>query len=81
MSREAEKDLRSLPPEIQKAVARVLEIMRTHPFAGDVKALKGKRWKGIYRRRIGKNYQLFFKVSGSQVYILLISRRGKDPYP
>ncbi|MBZ5611706.1 MAG: hypothetical protein LAP38_25880 [Acidobacteriia bacterium] len=33
--------------------------METDPFQGDVRALRGEEWKGVFRRRIG-NYRLLF---------------------
>ena len=48
-SEDAEKDLRVLPKAIQKRVERVMTHMATDPFQGDVKALHGEEWKGMFR--------------------------------
>jgi mRNA-degrading endonuclease RelE of RelBE toxin-antitoxin system len=78
-SEDAEKDLRDLPKAIQKRVARVIAQMATDPFQGNVKALRGEEWKGVFRRRIG-DYRMLFtadrqKNAVSVVRILL--RSGK----
>ena len=58
-SANAEQDLRSLPKAIQKRVARVIAQMASDPFVGDVKALYGAEWKGVFRRRMGDCRLLF----------------------
>jgi mRNA-degrading endonuclease RelE of RelBE toxin-antitoxin system len=77
----AEQDLRSLPKPIQKRVARVLSQMASDPFAGDVKALHGEEWKGVFRRRIG-DYRLFFsaKIAERTIVVQQISRRSSKTY-
>lgn len=77
----AEKDLKSLPYNIQIRVARTLEQMAVNPFWGDVKALDGPEWKGVFRRRLG-SYRLLFAVNQSShlVTILRISIRSKKTY-
>jgi mRNA-degrading endonuclease RelE of RelBE toxin-antitoxin system len=59
LTEDAEQDLRKLPKAIQKRVARVLTQMESDPFQGNVKALRGEEWKGVFRRRIG-DYRLLF---------------------
>jgi hypothetical protein len=39
--------------------------METDPFQGDVKALAGPQWVGVFRRRMG-SYRLLFTVDPSQ---------------
>jgi mRNA-degrading endonuclease RelE of RelBE toxin-antitoxin system len=60
-SANAEQDLRGLPNPIQKRVARLLTQMASDPFQGNIKALQGAEWKGVFRRRIG-SYRLLFTV-------------------
>ena len=55
----AKEDLAGLPKAIQKRVARVMEQMAQDPLQGNVKALKGEEWKGVFRRRMG-DYRLLF---------------------
>ena len=50
----ANRDLRDLPKSIQKRVARVLDQMHSNPSQGDVKALRGDEWKGVFRRRLAQ---------------------------
>jgi mRNA interferase RelE/StbE len=77
----AEQDLRILPKAIQKRVARVLTQMASDPFQGDVKALQGKEWKGVFRRRIG-DYRLLFAADHAEKTIIIqqISLRSGKTY-
>jgi mRNA-degrading endonuclease RelE of RelBE toxin-antitoxin system len=43
-------------------MARTIDEMEDHPFAGDVKPLKGAEWKGRYRKRVGP-YRIIFAVN------------------
>ena len=54
---DAEQDLRRLPKSIQRRVARVLTSMASDPFQGNVKALKGEEWKGVFRRLSSSLYR------------------------
>jgi mRNA-degrading endonuclease RelE of RelBE toxin-antitoxin system len=38
---DAKRDLRRLPKDVQRRVARVLDQMQSDPFRGDVKGLRG----------------------------------------
>jgi mRNA-degrading endonuclease RelE of RelBE toxin-antitoxin system len=81
LSPDAEKDLKDLPKAIQKRVGRVLDHMASDPFSGDVKALQGDEWKGVYRRRIG-DYRILFLPDHQKkiVGILRILRRSGKTY-
>ena len=46
-------------PSPFRSVARVMTQMAADPFQGNVKALHGEEWKGVFRRRIG-DYRLLF---------------------
>ena len=59
MAKEAAKQFRKLPPDRQKFILNHLREMCIDPFYGDVKPLKGKEWKGRYRKRIGR-YRIIF---------------------
>ena len=80
-SEDAEKDNRDLPKAIQKRVARVLTEMATDPFRGDVRALHGEEWKGVFRRRIG-DYRILFTADRNKetVHILRILLRSGRTY-
>jgi mRNA-degrading endonuclease RelE of RelBE toxin-antitoxin system len=55
----AEKDLRDLPGDARRSIARVLDQMAFDPFQGDTRALKGSEWKGVFRRSAG-SHRIFF---------------------
>ena len=53
--------------------------MATDPFQGNVKALQGKEWTGVSRRRIG-DYRLLFSASreqGTVTILRILLRSGK----
>jgi len=77
----AKHDLCSLPKAIQKRAARVMTQMASDPFQGNVKALQGEEWRGVFRRRIG-DYRLFFTVDHAQrkVVVHQISLRSGKTY-
>ena len=81
LAEDARKDLREVPKAIQERVARVMMQMSTDPFQGNVKALQGKEWRGVFRRRIG-DYRLLFSVSREQgtVIVLRILLRSGETY-
>ena len=80
-TKDAENDLEALPQNIQVRVARTLEQMAINQFVGDIKALDGPEWKGIFRRRIG-SYRLFFAVDQTlhTITVLRISIRSEKTY-
>ena len=80
-SANADQDLHGLPRAIQKRVARVLAEMADDPFHGNVKALQGPEWKGVFRRRIG-DYRVLFTADQAQktVVIQQISLRSGKTY-
>jgi mRNA-degrading endonuclease RelE of RelBE toxin-antitoxin system len=78
---DAKRDLRDLPKSIQKRVARALDQMQTNPFQGDVRALQGDEWKGVFRRRLG-DYRVLFLPDSEQliVRVLRIVIRARKTY-
>lgn len=78
---DAEQDLRRLPKPIQKRVTRVLTRMESDPFQGNVKALQGEEWKGVFRRRLG-DYRLFFIANHEKriVSVLRVLLRSGKTY-
>jgi mRNA-degrading endonuclease RelE of RelBE toxin-antitoxin system len=80
-SADAEQDLRRLPKVIQKRVARVVAQMTADPFQGNVKALQGAEWKGVFRRRIG-DYRLLFTADHAHQTLVIqqIFRRSGKTY-
>jgi mRNA-degrading endonuclease RelE of RelBE toxin-antitoxin system len=77
----AQKDLKDLPGKVRERVARTLDEMALDPFQGDVKALRGKEWKGIFRRRIG-SYRILFLANTSTriVSVVRILIRSEKTY-
>jgi len=59
LSKEAAKQLEGLPSDRQELILKRLREMRENPFRGDVRALKGKKWQGRYRKVVGR-YRLIF---------------------
>ena len=56
---DAEKELSKIPPDQQEMIRRAFDRMKESPFWGNMRALKGKEWKGVYRRTVGR-YRVFF---------------------
>ena len=81
LTEDAERDLLDLPRDVQRRVARALDQVAANPFEGDVKALKGPEWKGIFRRRAG-SYRILFTAGHSRqlVSVLRILRRSEKTY-
>ena len=59
LSLEAEKQLSELPGNRQAIIARAIDRMVEDPFQGNVRPLKGRKWKGRYRKVAGQ-YRLIF---------------------
>lgn len=81
LTEDAERDLRGLPKGIQKRFARTLTQMADDPFEGNVKALKGDEWRGVFRRRVG-DYRILFNPDRAKrtVFILRILIRSEKSY-
>jgi mRNA-degrading endonuclease RelE of RelBE toxin-antitoxin system len=73
---DTKRDLRDLPKSIQKRVARPLDQMHTN---GNVEALQGDEWKGMFRRRLGDYRVLFLPDSRVAPTLLSISATDKKP--
>lgn len=59
LSDEAAEQLGRLPRDQQQMIRAAIDRMRENPFHGDVQPLRGKKWKGRYRKRVGR-YRLIF---------------------
>lgn len=81
LTRDAEKDLSKLPHDVRERVAHVVSSMEADPFMGDVKPLKGKEWKGVFRRRLG-SYRIIFAVhhATKTVTVVRILSRSEKTY-
>lgn len=77
----ARKPLENIPREDQKRIARTLDGMLEDPFQGDVKPLTGKKWKGRYRKRVGRDRLIFIPVADKHLVIIFaILRRSEKTY-
>ena len=79
LTQDAEGDLKGLPRDVRERVARALVHMEAGPFQGDVTALKGKAWKGLFRRRLG-SYRMIFtadQTNKTVAVIRILLRSGK----
>jgi len=81
LSHEAERQLRNLPSKQQQLIAKAITAMEREPFAGDVKALQGEEWKGIYRKRAGR-YRIIFTADKAsfRIGIAAILLRSEKTY-
>jgi len=81
LSPEAERQLTRLPRDIQQQIATAIDRMGNDPFEGNVKPLKGKQWKGRYRKAVGR-YRMFFVPhhSSRDVEISQILIRSEKTY-
>ncbi len=61
LSADAAKQLRRLPRDRQEQITRVMEQMRSDPFGGDAVPLKGGKFRGSLRRRVGR-YRILFSI-------------------
>jgi len=68
LAREAEKQFKNLPADRQALILKHLREMQENPLQGNVKTLKGKQWKGWYRRRVG-DYRIIFSLDHTKQII------------
>lgn len=59
LSTDAERQVERLPADRQDQLLRSLREMAGDPFRGDTRPLKGRKWKGYYRKRVGR-YRVIF---------------------
>jgi mRNA-degrading endonuclease RelE of RelBE toxin-antitoxin system len=81
LSLEAARQLSALPRTQQVLIGKAIERMQTDPFQGDVQPLRGKKWQGRYRKRVGR-YRLIFIPYHQQrvVEISAILLRNEQTY-
>ena len=72
VSKRAVKTLKLLQPRITKKLITAIENL---PDSGDMKPIKGRRIRSLFRLRIGK-YRVIFTIEGEIVKILKIDTRG-----
>lgn len=62
----AAEQLRRLPHDQQVMIGRAIDRMSADPFQGDVRPLQGKKWRGRYRKRVGRYRLIFIPVLREQ---------------
>ena len=78
---EAAKQLKAIPPDRRERIIRGLRELAEDPFRGLVKPLKGKAYKGRFRKVSGR-YRIIFRPlhATSTVEVLLILLRNENTY-
>ena len=61
LARDAVRQLEKVPRDYQTVLRKKLREMAEDPFRGDVVPLKGTKWQGRYRKRVGR-YRIIFIV-------------------
>ena len=62
------KELKRLPRDRQAQIQRAIDEMEIDPMAGDVIPLKGREWKGRFRKRVG-SYRIIFTMDRSAMVV------------
>ena len=77
----AAKQLKAIPPDRRERILADLRELAEDPFRGLVKPLKGKQYKGRYRKVSGR-YRIIFKPIHATltVEVLLILLRNERTY-
>jgi mRNA-degrading endonuclease RelE of RelBE toxin-antitoxin system len=72
-------DLKSVPRADLERINETFDLMREHPYRGDVKFLRGAH--GVLRRRVGA-WRVFFEVVQEErlIVVLSVRRRGSNTY-
>jgi mRNA-degrading endonuclease RelE of RelBE toxin-antitoxin system len=81
LSPPAAKQLRVLPRGHQATIGKAIDRMQNDPFQGDVQPLKGKKWQGRYRKRVGRYRLIFIPYHQERIVeISAILRRDEQTY-
>jgi len=78
---EAVRQLKAIPPDRRKRILDDIRELEIDPFRGLVKPLKGKGFKGLYRKVSGR-YRIIFKPihTSRTVEVLLVLIRNERTY-
>ena len=81
LSDQAAKQLRRLPQDRRKQIARAIEEMERDPTSGDVRPIKSGRFKGTLRKCVGR-YRIVFALdqAGRMVDIAAIITHTESTY-
>lgn len=79
--RDAAKQLEAIPPDRRKRILNDIDELAEDPFRGLVKPLRGKEYKGRYRKVSGR-YRIIFKPMHAThtVEVLLVLVRNEGTY-
>jgi mRNA-degrading endonuclease RelE of RelBE toxin-antitoxin system len=78
---EAVRQLKAIPPDRRKRVLDDIREFEEDPFRGLVKPLKGKEFKGRYRKISGRYRIIFRPIHASRtVEVLLVLLRNEKTY-
>jgi len=79
--RDAVKQLEAIPPDRRKRILNDVDEMAEDPFRGLVKPLKGKEYKGRFRKVSGR-YRIIFKpiYDTHTVEVLVVLLRNEGTY-
>jgi mRNA-degrading endonuclease RelE of RelBE toxin-antitoxin system len=77
----AAKQLNAIPPDRRKRILNDIDELASDPFRGLVKPLKGKEYKGRFRKVSGR-YRIIFKPihATRTVDVLLVLLRNEKTY-
>ena len=81
LSDTAERQFKRLPRDVQQRMGRAIDDLEADPFRGDVISLKGRRWQGRYRKRVGR-YRIIFVLHHAEhiVEVSAILLRDEQTY-
>ena len=81
LSRQAAKQLRSLPRDRLEQIARAIDEIGEDPTLGDVRPIKSGRFKGALRKRVGP-YRIVYSIDpdAREVNVAAIFTRGETTY-
>jgi len=77
-TRDAIRDLRSVPPKVEEQIKAKLKLYAENPeaLANNVKAMQGRQFKDCLRLRVG-DWRVIFLESGEVIAIQRIGKRGE----
>ena len=78
---DAQLFIQNLPDKTRRQVSHSISQLEQNPFRGDVKPLKGKEWKGHYRKRAGDHRIIFFiRYEQRVIDVLAVLRRSEKTF-
>ncbi|MGH8651656.1 MAG: type II toxin-antitoxin system RelE family toxin [Gammaproteobacteria bacterium] len=77
LARDAARQLEKVPRDYQTLIRTKLREMAEDPFRGDVVPLKGTKWQGRYRKRVGR-YRIIFVPHRKEMTIDVAAILARD---